>query len=356
VFADSQGLGNPLKNSSLVSGTKESPDFLAGQIKERFAMEELVQTFLLEISSVILVVIPALSFNEQNLLEKLKIKLRKSGKRLIVVHNLCFCETADEIEEEISRLKACLDVEEMKYSFQTTQNPNFFVSKSKDVDSRHLILAKHGTPLADYYNSTTLQYLTLLLSISKQTQLDLLNLLTNYLRNSLKRYVENNINFADKLQIQNNSENSPDFLYLAAENQVKLRTISADTNSHLNIFTNDFQPEYHVAIENGENELVARIEIQNFSNFEKLKGKVEEDGNKFRLYVKGVARCKHEREDHSVYHGCSEGNFLIVTPYFEKPEDFSWNRVSEEFLVQDGFIIQKWKFVKVNNVLFEQEY
>ena len=184
VIIDTPGLETPLLESfdckldSLSNlDAKETNTKINDLAKDRAILEVFILKYVLEYSDIIIAVVGQLTYSEQQLL--LRMKRENTKKKIFIVHNLLNLETKQQVTDYID------NVLKKSHTFQIDELSMAYLDENKKVDDtvlnqtyyheqytdnndnnkklytiEHLIMAKEGTEAGNYYNQSTINFLS----------------------------------------------------------------------------------------------------------------------------------------------------------------------------------------------------
>jgi len=156
-------------------------------------MQNFNEKFLLDVTSVILIVVSRLTMEDQKTIQRIRSQLSKTQK-LFVIHN--FSDTSDPnqitglIQTEIINI---FNVDEALYSgdLKTGANRLYYVEKEQE-NVCHLVLAKQFTPAGAFYNDSSKEIIFTTCSVAKPLNFSLQDALINFLHNKFAEFVNKN--------------------------------------------------------------------------------------------------------------------------------------------------------------------
>ena len=137
--------------------------------------EYFLQSFVVQKSNILIVVLGIISYNEQQLLNRIKFenKNKEGNPPLYVIHNLQTFSLKVQVEDYIQETllkSATFKLKEIKFIKRNKTNKNsnmnniyyieeFYNKEDQKLKVNHLILAMHGTEAGDYYNKFVYDFL-----------------------------------------------------------------------------------------------------------------------------------------------------------------------------------------------------
>ncbi|KRX09414.1 P-loop containing nucleoside triphosphate hydrolase [Pseudocohnilembus persalinus] len=166
--------------------------------KEKMAMENFIQSFIMQYSDVIIYVSDTLNLDEQRYITQITQKIQKNNKnqQLIVCHNM---KTIDNIPD----FEKCIEKDiynnfaiqfDKKIDFTKCSYKNFGYSiddTNMQSSTTHVVFGKEGTEVADKYNDKSMQYIfSCLENFAKQgSQQNIFDSFKNYTNKYIKEYI-----------------------------------------------------------------------------------------------------------------------------------------------------------------------
>jgi len=332
----------PMDAKNATVDSKSLEELYRSLLRDHHATEDLLQNFIMEISTVIIIVVSDLTRDDQRLIAKIQNKFKNnSDKRLLVVHNLYHCRYKWEVEGKIKKLiKGSFHLSENLYTFETNYNSIFYEECNEKFRTVHVILAKHGSEAGKYYNESTLKYLQNEMSSARQTTVDIVTEFKNFLKKTLPSYVE--VQSDEKeidIKIEVGEGNVPTLVTLENKRKIQLKSISADELGLIKTFTNKIQPHY--AIYREGDHLVMKIECPGPDI--KPQVRLENNFNEFRILVRGKKVLDEADNKETLYDDREHGEFFIMTSWITKPSNLDIKRGLKEWSYANGSIILKWE-------------
>ena len=236
---DTPGLGKYLKKDDKNKSIKELE-------KINIQMDNFIINFVLKKSNFIICIVGLLEYNDQKLINKLKLKDEeykkeyKQFKKIFVIHNLKELSTKDEVMNYINNIllkSLTFNLSEKDGNLaQNLSNANYntkyYIEKNsnKELEIYHLIIAKENTEAGNYYNESTYKFIIeqynsfhsfikfdMIKEIKEEIQLISKNILTKEIK-SLDDFEnsDNKIKLKNKFEFYHNDDEdiNTDFSYL----------------------------------------------------------------------------------------------------------------------------------------------
>ena len=236
---DTPGLGKYLKKDDKNKSIKELE-------KVNIQMDNFIINFVLKKSNFIICIVGLLEYNDQKLINKLKLKDEeykkeyKQFKKIFVIHNLKELSTKDEVMNYINNIllkSLTFNLSEKDGNLaQNLSNANYntkyYIEKNsnKELEIYHLIIAKENTEAGNYYNESTYKFIIeqynsfhsfikfdMIKEIKEEIQLISKNILTKEIK-SLDDFEnsDNKIKLKNKFEFYHNDDEdiNTDFSYL----------------------------------------------------------------------------------------------------------------------------------------------
>lgn len=215
TYIDTKGLELPLKRNrggNPPGGVRESQerrgsDFPGGNpaslvsmenlIKDCRIAEVLIQTFVLEESDIILIVVGQLTFADQILIHRVRKQFQKNTtKKIYIIHNFFTLSTREEVEQAVENdITSVFDVEEQTIPALDQKAPAGSQNSVMYIDKRqrnivHLIMARENSDSGRFYNNSVKIFLSLVtLQTASRRHFDPVASLTRYLTKTISEYI-----------------------------------------------------------------------------------------------------------------------------------------------------------------------
>jgi len=236
---DTPGLGKYLKKDDKNKSIKELE-------KSNTQIDNFIINFILKKSNFIICVVGALEYNDQKLINKLKLKDEeykkeyKQFKKIFIIHNLKELSTKDEVMNYINNVllkSLTFNLSEKDGNLaqnvsKANFNTKYYIEKNtnQELEIYHLIMAKENTEAGDYYNESTYTFIIeqynsfhlfikfdMIKEIKEEIQFISKNILTKEIK-SLDDFEnsDNKIKLKNKFDFYHNSDEdiNTDFSYL----------------------------------------------------------------------------------------------------------------------------------------------
>ena len=271
VIIDSAGSETPLPESfdckldSLSNlDAKETNTKINDLAKDRAILEVFIQKYVLAYSDIIIAVVGQLTYSEQQLL--LRMKRENTKKKIFIVHNLLNLETKQQVTDYIDNvLKKSLtfQIDEIKMTNldqnknvdDTVLNQTYYHEQYTDNNDNnkklytieHLIMAKEGTEAGNYYNQSTINFLsTNTTTTTKLNKYPVKATIKNYLIKMSGDFFESSIPKENikigEVTINNIKKNK---LYIDGYSKdIILKSINIDSLGFSSFLGRSYQPSY----------------------------------------------------------------------------------------------------------------
>jgi len=351
IALDTQGGSLPI-NLSEFEAAEDPEEALKELLRDHHATEDILQNFIMETATVIIIVVSDLTFDDQTFITKIKKKFQANArKNLLVVHNLLHCSYRIEVEKKIAELiKTSFNLSEKHYAFETDNNPIYFVEKKDNLVVTHLVLAKHGSEAGEYYNESTIQYLRNIICSADQSHLDVVKSFCEYLQKHFSDYIKiKDEDTAKPLEIIMKI-NDCNISQIVLQNCSKLgfKGICADELGLIKTLAEGPQPAYTTYIDES-GLLCIKIECPGASK-DRPKYKVEESTTDFRILIKGEKIFDDGQKLMVFSDERKSGKYTIMTSFINKNKYNLESKTPILFEMKDGYIIFKWKVTKIDNI------
>ena len=150
--------------------------------RDKLITEKFIEQFIINTSDILVLVVGAITLNEQKILERVK-KILGDKKYLFIIHNLQNFQNKYQVDEYIENtLKKLFGIKIQENNFQNTgenYHKKYYVEEN-NRNITHLIFINDYCNNADYYNKPTVDFLqkNLMLSITVHIFLLLKNVKT----------------------------------------------------------------------------------------------------------------------------------------------------------------------------------
>jgi hypothetical protein len=347
---DTQGGSTPVDISDLKDYYKEDKmELYEKGMKEKLcdhlSTEDILQNFASTTSTINLAVTSDLTFEDQRLINKLKRRLEKSSNpgKLIVVHNLFHCFSINQVEKiKLDKLiKPSFNIDEKLYvNSQNDKNNRYWEEKVGNHHVVHLILAKENTEAGDFYNSTSLKYLTKLIETSEQkSDYDIVKEFKDYLKDKLPEYL---VLEDGKKQLNYDESESKFYLNLGKEAKLEIKSVQADESGFLDTNT----PANSIIIDESKGEVQWIIESPGSDQKSELKVRIEEFKYEYRIWVRGNKKVEEDLGESRSYrhHTRKSGQFLFCSPMLPLRYGVKFYAKSRTTEYINGCYVLTWKY------------
>jgi hypothetical protein len=186
----------PYKDNRVIEGSVDVPTVIREKIIDRTHRENFLQQFILENSSIVLLVVNKIECADQKLYNRLKLNTGSSDN-LCVIHNLSLIHDVKEVQTYIEdTLKKCFNFEEHTYislnrdksqqrrkfnnTYYIDQIPTNQTGCTKKI--AHFIIAREGTAAGNYFNPPAFDFFkNKICAITETKHLDPIKKFSEYL-------------------------------------------------------------------------------------------------------------------------------------------------------------------------------
>ena len=236
---DTPGLGKYLKKDDKNKSIKELE-------KVNIQMDNFIINFILKKCNFIICIVGLLEYNDQKLINKLKLKDEeykkeyKQFKKIFVIHNLKELSTKDEVMNYINNVllrSLTFNLIEKEGNlaqnvFNADYNTKYYIEKNsnQELEIYHLIMARENTEAGNYYNESSCTFIIqqynsfhsfVKFDLIKDIKTEIKLLSKNFLTNEIKSLddfedLDNKIKLKNKFELYHNSDENIniDFSYL----------------------------------------------------------------------------------------------------------------------------------------------
>jgi len=334
---------------------KEEEDLLRQILRDHEATEDIIQNFILEEASLIVVMVSDLTFEDQKLVNKIKKKFKNDGtKKIVVVHNLYHTHYKADIEYKISEFitrSFLLQKENFTYVLPDKNRIYFTEKFSKQGLIPHVILAKQDTEAGDFYNEATVRYIrSCILANDKNKSINVVDAFYKYLQKNLFTYVKCLPELApEDIKLEKDQTQKPIRIFLDTKESLEMKAASFDEFGHLNILTDEFQPPYSINVEyvsDTEKYFCLKVECPDCHDIkDNILSRVYPYGDEFTIQVKGKKKEYFAENVEPVADHRHFGGFCIETDRYKRSEFNIPLQETAAFEYIDGMAIFKWRLL-----------
>lgn len=328
VFLDSAGFDSPLLlRKDLSKARKEDKlEAIRKMANDKLITESFICDFILHYSDVSIVVLKAMTEEEQTLMNRIRHKCISGKKKLIVVHNLSKFVEVRQVKDYISRVLLNSFVSELKMremfpnkDKNNLENKNnvYFIEINKDNEEceiNHVILANDNCLAGKYYNEATIRYIGEIIKKDvRRKKFDVIKEFQKYLKESSEKYMDTSlvegpvIEKERKIRIKDpNSE-------------IKLKEYNVDENGKEYLKDKLYKPNYCYFKNKDENGCWLVIILEITEKIKDIKSEIERETDKDEKYWRFKITGKKERmevierrvEESNLYYGPFRLDFRI---------------------------------------------
>jgi len=377
IGLDTKGGSNPLNISSLI--TQETPDEqFSAKLKEIFrdhqGTEDIIQNFILDQANVILVVVSDLTFDDQQLVNKIRKKFASVSrkKKVIVVHNLFHTQRVEDVQSKIheSILKS-FSLTTLRYTTTIDgKNPNYYEDSTfKDFVIPHVILAKQDSKAGNFYNQTSIKFIqSCIESTGDQKSIDVIEALKSFLKSHLKSYIdvkeeisiqtvdtkmtlslmtEPDEDKASREETPNEQANQEEEERKVEDKQktleIKMRPVSIDEFGFLKTLQGSFEPNYILSvspIEGKPEKLYLQVECPGVDE-DTLEFSIQTiDNQEYYIEIRGKINSEKTlaSDQKRISNTTKQGLFCLKTEILRRANLNIDDDVCEDPVTEDGFL------------------
>jgi hypothetical protein len=315
---------------------EEVNNIFANKSRDVIQLELFLQNFIIKYSDILILILGKLTINEQKLLLKVRthIKNLKRKEPLIVIHNLKYFETKDQVEDYLENTlkksstftlkendEVNLENEESKwkYYFEPKAEPKIY----------HLIYGKKGSEAGAFYNNKTLKFIyDLITSNPDKESFDPIKCVKEYFSEISETILDNKINedeIIDNRDINNedgkNNANEITKIMLKDPNKkITLKKCLIDELGISNFQGNNFDAQYSYYIT--EKKIYVYVELpgkkeksEDDKEYENVEVDLQTEGSFTIIKITGKKKhyCEHFTKEKIVHiqHKRQFGEFSI---------------------------------------------
>ena len=359
TLLDSAGLQTPLlrDDENLNNDEDNNNNINKSLYKDKTQTENFIQNLIIYLSDMLLIVVGKLTFNEQQLINKIK-KLfneynTKKDKKIYIIHNLVNFQEESQVEEHIKNTlfkSASFNLKYIKYFKTYLDGDNSFNGRQYLVENDennglqtfHLIMAREGSPAGNHYNKFTYKLLNEQFSnFHERKPLSIIDEVKNRFAEWSSDLLEKKIKPENIDIVTGNNKEEKIIFKKTDENTEIIPKACISDELGMNIYrSNGFEPSYFYYIENNEY-LVVVLEVP---------GDVKID-SKFadsELYEVVVIGTKEDwvTSKNPIYNNSKAGKFEIHIPYKNYIKIADEKPVSDQESFEKGILQFKFQLIK----------
>ena len=359
TLLDSAGLQTPLlrDDENLNNDEDNNNNINKSLYKDKTQTENFIQNLIIYLSDMLLIVVGKLTFNEQQLINKIK-KLfneynTKKDKKIYIIHNLVNFQEESQVEEHIKNTlfkSASFNLKYIKYFKTYLDGDNSFNGRQYLVENDennglqtfHLIMAREGSPAGNHYNKFTYKLLNEQFSnFHERKPLSIIDEVKNRFAEWSSDLLEKKIKPENIDIVTGNNKEEKIIFKKTDENTEIIPKACISDELGMNIYrSNGFEPSYFYYIENNEY-LVVVLEVP---------GDVKID-SKFadsELYEVVVIGTKEDwvTSKNPIYNNTKTGKFEIHIPYKNYIKIADEKPVSDQESFEKGILQFKFQLIK----------
>lgn len=352
IGLDTKGGGLPLDIYSNIDKVKLEGDFLAEKLRDHSATEDLLQNFILEQASIVIVVVADLTFDDQKLVNKITRKFKgDSSKKIIVVHNLYHTHYVEDAKYKVrTSILPSFNLEPVTFKkCKESENNSYFVDSSRGKIVPHVLLAKKGTEAGDFFNVSTINYiLNNIYADNTSKPVDIVQAFHEYLQRNLGDYIQAEPELKPELiKMVQTDESKPAGFRLENIRSIHMKEVFSDVFGDVQIFKEGFRPKYSLCVEHRSGEekwLCLRIECPD--DWDDVDAWIDQTKDEYWIHVKGQKKDSSKKRQ-NIDTNRQFGEFFIET---EKIKKANFPVVYDEtpaMNYENGMLTIMWKIVMV---------
>ena len=359
TLLDSAGLQTPLlrDDENLNNDEDNNNNINKSLYKDKTQTENFIQNLIIYLSDMLLIVVGKLTFNEQQLINKIK-KLfneynTKKDKKIYIIHNLVNFQEESQVEEHIKNTlfkSASFNLKYIKYFKTYLDGDNSFNGRQYLVENDennglqtfHLIMAREGSPAGNHYNKFTYKLLNEQFSnFHERKPLSIIDEVKNRFAEWSSDLLEKKIKPENIDIVTGNNKEEKIIFKKTDENTEIIPKACISDELGMNIYrSNGFEPSYFYYIENNEY-LVVVLEVPGDV---KIDSKYA-DSDIYEVIVNGT------KEDwvtskNPIYNNTKTGKFEIHIPYKDYIKIAEEMPVSDQESFEKGILQFKFRLIK----------
>ena len=359
TLLDSAGLQTPLlrDDENLNNDEDNNNNINKSLYKDKTQTENFIQNLIIYLSDMLLIVVGKLTFNEQQLINKIK-KLfneynTKKDKKIYIIHNLVNFQEESQVEEHIKNTlfkSASFNLKYIKYFKTYLDGDNSFNGRQYLVENDennglqtfHLIMAREGSPAGNHYNKFTYKLLNEQFSnFHERKPLSIIDEVKNRFAEWSSDLLEKKIKPENIDIVTGNNKEEKIIFKKTDENTEIIPKACISDELGMNIYrSNGFEPSYFYYIENNEY-LVVVLEIPGDVKIDSKYADSE-------LYEVVVIGTKEDwvTSKNPIYNNSKAGKFEIHIPYKDYIKIAEEMPVSDQESFEKGILQFKFQLIK----------
>ena len=359
TLLDSAGLQTPLlrDDENLNNDEDNNNNINKSLYKDKTQTENFIQNLIIYLSDMLLIVVGKLTFNEQQLINKIK-KLfneynTKKDKKIYIIHNLVNFQEESQVEEHIKNTlfkSASFNLKYIKYFKTYLDGDNSFNGRQYLVENDennglqtfHLIMAREGSPAGNHYNKFTYKLLNEQFSnFHERKPLSIIDEVKNRFAEWSSDLLEKKIKPENIDIVTGNNKEEKIIFKKTDENTEIIPKACISDELGMNIYrSNGFEPSYFYYIENNEY-LVVVLEVPGDVKIDSKYADSE-------LYEVVVIGTKEDwvTSKNPIYNNTKTGKFEIHIPYKNYIKIADEKPVSDQESFEKGILQFKFRLIK----------
>ena len=359
TLLDSAGLQTPLlrDDENLNNDEDNNNNINKSLYKDKTQTENFIQNLIIYLSDMLLIVVGKLTFNEQQLINKIK-KLfneynTKKDKKIYIIHNLVNFQEESQVEEHIKNTlfkSASFNLKYIKYFKTYLDGDNSFNGRQYLVENDennglqtfHLIMAREGSPAGNHYNKFTYKLLNEQFSnFHERKPLSIIDEVKNRFAEWSSDLLEKKIKPENIDIVTGNNKEEKIIFKKTDENTEIIPKACISDELGMNIYrSNGFEPSYFYYIENNEY-LVVVLEVPGDVKIDSKYADSE-------LYEVVVIGTKEDwvTSKNPIYNNSKAGKFEIHIPYKNYIKIADEKPVTDQESFEKGILQFKFQLIK----------
>ena len=356
ILLDSAGLETPILNieNEEENNDKNIIDNVNFKQKARdiLVTESFLQSFIINNSDILILVIDKLSFSEQKLINKIKSEIisnySKKKKNFYIIHNLKHYTKKSQVEEYIDQILNKSSTFSVVKNDKVTSNKDkilngvhFHEVYRNDIDTFHLLFAQDGSEAGNYYNPYTINFIEQQYDQSwEKGKFDVIEeLKANFSVNS-KLYLEEKIDRNEFNSNEDTLENK--IIRINEDKQLTLKKCLIDEIGNAIFKMDHLEPKYNFFVH--DNLFEIRVELPGNVVVNKVKAKVSGENTCVEICgEKKYDKVPKNVEDNE-YNNREFGKFDLTIAF--KTEKFKINQSKVEKKMKQGILFIQYPIDK----------
>jgi len=365
VLLDSPGLGSPvlkceekeLEENNIeenkINNIKNEKEILKKKSRDKIFTDLFLRKYIINYSDVLILVVGALTYSDQKLLNKIKTEMRidKLNKTLYVIHNLKIYTSIKQVQNYIENIllkNAVFDLKkQIKIYSKFNDNRGEYFYEKKEIKGGfpvyHLIFANEGSEAGNYYNKFTLQFIEGTYKFLKGSgSFDAIKAVKDLFKELAKNIIEKP---EKDIKFDNSDNLDKKYIKLYQPENIILKKCYIEELGFSNFKSNGFfEPNYNCYKK--DDQIIVRVEAPGNSSIE---SRIEIKGENTFIKINGTKIKDKEPEEleQNIYNSREIGSFSLRIPL--KTEEYLIKNELPKIEMKNGVFILYFKLEEKPN-------